>query len=109
VLIDEYVIMPNHFHGIVIINHVGAYGDTPLQSQTNVQFKYPSKTIGAIVRGFKSAVTKQINQIRQTPGYPVWQRNYFERIICNYKELCSIRQYIFENPINWEDDENCIG
>jgi hypothetical protein len=45
--------MPNHFHGIVIINHVGAYGDTPLQSQTNVQFKSPSKTIGAIVRAYR--------------------------------------------------------
>jgi hypothetical protein len=99
----------NHV-GAYCHTHVGAYRHTPLQinSQTNVYFKSPSKTIGAIVRGFKSAVTKQINQMRQTPGCHVWHWNYYKRIIRHYKELCSIRQYIFENPINWENDENFV-
>jgi len=44
--------------------------------------------------------------MHQTPSFHVWQRNYYERIIRHYKELCSIRQYIFENPNNWENDEN---
>jgi len=107
--LDAFMVMPNHFHGIIILTDngrsfkeldiVGAYGDTPLQS--------PSKTIGAIVRGFKSATTKQINQFRNAPGLSVWQRNYYEHIIRNENDLNRIREYIINNPLKWElDDEN---
>jgi len=56
--------------------------------------------------GLKSATNKQINQIRQAPGKPVWQRNYFEHIIRNHDELQRIRQYIINNPMNWKTDKN---
>jgi len=124
ILIDSYVIMPNHIHGIIILNEditVGAnchsprnkiqndlinnraYIDTPLQNS----FHSPSKTIGAIVRGFKSITTKRINKIRNTVGNPVWQRNYYEHIIRNDKELNNIRDYIANNIIQWSfDTEN---
>ncbi len=106
--LDVFVIMPNHIHGIIIIvddDNVGAYRHTPLQNRhASTPFQSPSKTIGAIVRGFKSAVTKQINQIRNTPGLPVWQRNYWEHIIRNEIELNRIRQYIIDNPKKWDDD-----
>ncbi|MDD5438669.1 MAG: hypothetical protein PHS37_00590 [Candidatus Omnitrophica bacterium] len=91
---DEYVIMPNHIHGIVwIVNPVGAYGHTPLPDVSN-KFVSPSKTVGAMVRGFKSSVTKQINVKRDTPAAPVWQRNYYERIIRDEAMLRHIRGYI---------------
>ena len=63
--------------------------DTPLRS--------PSKTLGAIVRGFKSAVTKQI-------GFPVWQRNYHEHIIRNTNAFTKISNYILNNPAQWHCD-----
>ena len=67
----------------------------------------PSQTIGSIIRGFKSSVSKQINLIREIPGLPVWQRNYHDHIIRNERELNEIREYIRNNPLQWDrDDEN---
>jgi len=64
------------------------------------QFGKPThNSIPTIVRLFKSTVTKQINQIRQTLGIPVWQRNYYEHIIRNDDELNKIREYIINNPL----------
>ncbi|MCH8957461.1 hypothetical protein IIA28_19420 [candidate division KSB1 bacterium] len=58
------------------------------------------------VRGFKSAAIKQINELRGTPGKPVWQRNYFERVIRDEDELNRIREYIIYNPLKWADNED---
>lgn len=110
VILDEFVVMPNHLHGIVMITedvgghgNVGAYSDTPLQNR----FRSPSKTIGAIIRGFKSTTTRQINLIHNTPGIPIWQRNYYDHIIRNEDELNKIREYIQNNPLKWSlDKEN---
>lgn len=50
---------------------------------------------------------KEINSLQRTPGIPVWQRNYYEHIIRNEKDLNNIRDYIINNPIKWAtDDEN---
>lgn len=103
---DAYVVMPNHLHGIVIITSrpdpfpsVGAHGRAPLQR--------PPKSLGSFIAGFKSSVTKRINLHRDNPGAPVWQRNYYERVIRDPDELTRIRQYIADNPALWaEDDEN---
>jgi hypothetical protein len=60
--------------------------------------------------GFKSSVTKQINMIRNVQGIPVWQRNYYERIIRDDREMDRIHRYIESNPSMWaEDDENPNG
>jgi REP element-mobilizing transposase RayT len=59
-----------------------------------------------MVGSFKSAVTKRINQSRNTPGAPVWQRNYYERVIRGERELDGIRRYIVDNPAKWAEDEN---
>ena len=57
--------------------------------------------------GFKAAVTTRINTLRCTPGAPVWQRNFYEHIVRNEKELLEIQQYILDNPAKWElDKEN---
>jgi len=55
---------------------------------------------------FKMNSAKQINQLRGTPGQPVWQRNYYEHVIRNEIDLDDIRQYIENNPLKWLDDEN---
>jgi len=72
--------------------------------------RFGSPTAGSlptIVRAYKSAVTKRINNLRGTPGEPVFQRNYYEHIIGTEREYETIAEYIANNPINWcLDDEN---
>ncbi len=104
--LDKYVVMPNHFHGIVTINPVGANGRSPLQLLNPT--KFPSmkpKSLSSLMAGFKSAVTKQINLIRDTLGTKIWQRNYYEHIIRNERSLNNIRQYIINNPLSWDNDQ----
>jgi len=121
IVIDAFVIMPNHLHGILIINDEFCYGRDTLQRVSTIgrktnennqieQFGKPTKnSIPTIVRLFKSTTTKQINQIRQTPGIPVWQRNYYEHIIRDTDDLSRIRHYIANNPKNWKNDEYDIN
>ncbi len=78
------------------------------RAPTVEQFGKPtSNTVPTIVRLFKSASTKRINEMHHTPGVPVWQRNYYEHIIRNDDELNHIREYIAGNTAQWElDREN---
>jgi len=57
--------------------------------------------------GFKSACTKQINQIRQTPGAPLWQRGYYDHVIRDEHDQQRIREYIVNNPLKWALDPYC--
>jgi len=123
VKLHEFVVMPNHFHGIVEIRGVC---DTPLRQRYANAFCSPSNTVGAIIRGYKSAVTKQIwargcMGVLHTPiqpnapimpnapktpilRIPIWQRNYYEHIIRNDTEYARIARYINNNPILWKGD-----
>ena len=114
VLLDEFVVMPNHVHGIIRIiedlatgtadraqNVVGA---TRRVAPTKRPTGPPSGSVGAIMAQFKSLVTKRINRLRGTPGAKVWQRNYWERVVRNEQELDRIRRYIEENPLRWYFD-----
>jgi putative transposase len=98
--LDVFVIMPNHIHGVVNIIDagVGATGRSPLRSGP------PPRSLGAFVAGFKSAVTKRVNDLRHTPGLPVWQRNYYEHVVRNDEELLRIREYVLNNPVDWDND-----
>ena len=104
VKLGSFVIMPNHMHAVFQIlgssNTVGAYHDTPLPRK----FESPSNSVGAIVRGYKSTVTKQINQIRRNSEPKIWQRNYHEHIIRDQRSLNKITEYIEKNPQLWEKD-----
>ena len=122
--IDYFVIMPNHIHLILIIKEqylnyydvVGVHCNEPLQQnpynnnepllQNTEKFgKSTKNSLSTIIKLLKSTITKQINDIRNSPGLPIWQRNYYEHIIRNEKELYEIRKYIDNNPLNWNDDE----
>ena len=87
--IDEWVVMPNHLHAIVIIGRGS--------SRTA-----PTKPLGRLIGVFKTTSAKLIHQV----GYPhfAWQRNYYEHIIRNEKELTRIREYIRMNPLKWQFD-----
>ncbi len=123
VIVDEYIIMPNHIHGILLItdqNNTGVQNIEPLRQSSNgnvgAQYFVPttpglnqfqhtvSGSIGAIIRGFKIGVTKWWRENGYEGG--LWQRNYYEHIIRNEKSLNQIRQYIHDNPFNWSIDEN---
>ena len=120
VILHEFVIMPNHIHGIIELSNnndvktgsVGAKNFSPLhtfeqsteqsteQWAKNFSSQRPrgtSRTIGSIVRGFKIGVTKQL-------GCSVWQRNYYEHIIRDEISFQHIQNYINNNPKNWEND-----
>jgi putative transposase len=85
---------------------VGAQHAAPLPRAMQTQrWNVQPGSLGAIIHSFKSAVTKRINEYRETQGAPVWQRNYHDHIIQDSKELYTIRQYIKSNPAKWEEDE----
>ncbi|MCC6563778.1 transposase [Candidatus Uhrbacteria bacterium] len=113
--LDEYIIMPNHFHAIVWINDpVGAQFIAPdihrlksamvnpLDSINRMGAINRAPTLGEIVRAFKARVTYRVRKIGLI--YGVWQRNYYERVIRSDEELYAIRQYIRDNPVKWEND-----
>lgn len=106
IILNEFVVMPNHIHGIIVINDNPTGRGTARPAPTTEQFGKPvSGSIPTIIRSFKSAVTKNINELRNTPGIFVWQRNYYEHIIRDAAELNRIRNYIIENPLKWMDDK----
>ena len=125
VLLDEYVIMPNHFHALLEI-----ISDSPIpknaHDEENVLFdrrgvaRYAPtgsgerfsgisakpQSLGAIIRSFKSAVTKRINELYGRSDESFWQRNYYEHGIRSDKSLEKIREYIKENLLMWSEDED---
>jgi REP element-mobilizing transposase RayT len=111
VVLHEFVIMPNHIHGILEISMPSIVGveyfrpDNNQHDNIRVENIRPlqrpnceSGTIGAIIRGIKIGVTKQI-------GYSIFQRNYYEHIIRNDESYQKITEYIYENPENWQKDD----
>ncbi|WP_022949359.1 transposase [Methylohalobius crimeensis] len=116
--LDEWVIMPNHIHGVVVISDGASLsqrccrGDRPVAPTIRRRGSpkgQQSRSISAVVAGFKSVATKRINVLRQTPGAVLWQRNYYEHIIRDEESLNRIRQYIAVNPMNWPDDPENPG
>ena len=121
--LDEFCIMPNHIHGILIIENVSKVGVQynvykshiePLQPdepQHSIEPRFHSfqhtvpKSIGSIIRTYKTSVTKRCKE----NGFDqfIWQRNFHDRVIRDDSELKRIQDYIRNNPANWEiDDEN---
>ncbi len=117
--LGNFVVMPNHFHGILIINKI----DVPTLSSTEfvetrhclvsttetnttigqTRFQNQGKnTISSIVGSYKSIVTKMARQINTNFG---WQSRFHDHIIRNSKSFYTIQNYIFENPMNWNKDK----
>jgi putative transposase len=102
--LDSFVVMPNHLHGILWLSKADLGTLTP-DTISPSQSDLVAGSLGAVVGNFKSITTRRINQVRKTSGQPVWQRNYYERVIRHDKELNAIRRYILDNPANWRQDE----
>jgi len=89
--LDEFIVMPNHLHGILILKD-----DTTCKKRHGLP---------EIIRGFKTFAARRINKIRNLTGISVWQRGYYEHIIRHEISLMAIRQYIVNNPLSWNKDE----
>ncbi len=113
--LHEYVVMPNHVHGIIQIykETVGVQDLEPknkpkvrVQNFEPLQNKYQKiipGSIGSIIRGFKVGVTKWFRQNKKV--FNVWQRNYYEHVIRNERSYYEISEYIMNNPAMWLDDK----
>ncbi|PKN79539.1 MAG: hypothetical protein CVU48_05080 [Candidatus Cloacimonetes bacterium HGW-Cloacimonetes-1] len=110
VALDEFVVMPNHFHGIVIIMNeflvsmvedessaAMETGDPPIAPTT-----LKPKSLGALIAGFKQAVTLRL----RAAGFSgqVWQRGYYDHVIRNDHDYNATKAYIIDNPLNWDRD-----
>lgn len=108
--LGEFAIMPNHFHGIVIITTSVGVGSKPTPEKT---INTPSRAghgpaptwLPEIMRQFKTFSSKNINQLRGATGTAVWQRGFYDHIIRNEKDYNNIVNYIAMNPSNWEKDD----
>jgi putative transposase len=86
VSLDQFIVMPNHFHAILWIEE--NYKGTASCAPTIQQFgKVLSGSLSAIIRGFKSAVTNRFNKMNNTEGNTIWQRNYYEHVIRDEQSL----------------------
>jgi len=99
--LGAWIVMPNHFHGILILheNRRGGSRSAPTPIKR--------KPLRGLIGAFKTVSTKQINGLRNTEGQIVWQRNYYEHIIHDDRDLQNKTDYINANPLLWhQDDEN---
>ena len=104
---NTYPITNNAFHDAAnknrsVLNIIGNVSD-------DIGRGNPAPTLGQIVGFLKYGVSKNINQIRKTPGVKLWQRNFHDHIIRNNGELNIIREYIQNNPLNWKEDNLFTG
>jgi len=99
--LDYWCIMPNHFHAVIIMKESNSHP----QGGT---FQRTPHSLGSIVAGFKGSVTRKVNEINGSYGFPVWQRNYYDHIIRDDEDLNRIREYIINNPSKWELDKEYL-
>ncbi|MBA4318241.1 MAG: transposase [Flavobacterium sp.] len=107
--LDNFIIMPNHLHGIIILNEiVETRRGVSLRKNSDACFGRPAKnSLSIIINQFKGSVTHQAKK----NGYSnfSWQSGFFERIIRNEIELSNIRYYIEQNPANWKVEKtHCL-
>jgi putative transposase len=119
--LDEFVVMSNHIHGIIVIdvvvgadlrvcpNDVGGMGKG--EHAGSPQQDSPQPRLGSMIRWFKTVTTNYYIRGIRDNGWTLflgrfWQRNYYERIIRNENEMNRIREYITKNPARWDWDQN---
>ncbi|MEM8862941.1 MAG: transposase [Chloroflexota bacterium] len=101
VVLDRWVVMPNHIHAILYLN---------LDPEKLEQFDYKNtpKSLGAIIGSFKRSATYKIKPMLNVDVYQLWQRGYYDRIVRSESELNAIRHYIDLNPERRAQDQDNI-
>jgi len=109
--LDEFQIMPNHVHMIIIINNINlSVGNKYFCSLHNDNMPWQTKLSGSlssVIRGFKIGVTKKCRM--NNKNIVIWQKSFYDHIIRTEYSLYFIRQYIKDNPMNWETDRNNLN
>jgi len=119
VRLDQFCVMPNHLHGILLFTDTGRgtiyraptealSGTVGIDSPSEAgkeQFSQPvAGSLPTVIRTFKAAVTRYARSIREHGDFKVWQRGYYERVIRDERELEEVRKYIANNPAKWDLD-----
>ncbi len=107
--LDEFVVMPNHLHGIIQIGEMAesqAQGSMSEGGPAGRKFVSPSGGLGAIVRGFKGVATSRAVNSGLSPRASLWQRGYYEHVIRSERALAQVRDYVRFNPAKWEADRD---
>lgn len=104
--LDAFIIMPNHLHGILVIDRATS-DENDFPSRNNWQGT-KSGSLAAVLQNFKSVSTRKINKLQKSPGTPLWQKNYYEHIVRDARSLDNIRRYIVENPQCWAEDRSAL-
>ncbi len=104
--LGAHIIMPNHAHGIIVIHDTGRSAAMlrPYDDHNPHKINVKPGSLGAIVRSYKSAVSYRIHKEYNATG--IWQRNYYERIIRDERDLQNKSDYIEANPALWDEDDN---
>ena len=117
-VLDEFVIMPNHLHGVLaFVGHAGGASPAPTTTTTTTKpggasldpkgGASPSPTLFDVIGAFKSISAIKVNRLLGRRGVPLWQRSYYEHIVRTGEDLRKIQRYILENPLMWSlDPEN---
>ncbi|ODS32308.1 MAG: hypothetical protein SCARUB_02556 [Candidatus Scalindua rubra] len=108
IMLDEYIIMPNHMHGIIIIKQPPDVGADPRVCPDNMG-EHTGSPLHRVMQWFKTMTTNEyIRNVKNANWKPFnkrfWQRNYYEHIVRNENELNHIREYIINNPLQWQFD-----
>lgn len=104
--LEEFVVMPNHFHGIIFIGenefNTARFFPNTQKCKRPGKFGPQSKNLGSVIRGFKSSVTTYARKLNINFG---WQERFHDHIIRSNDEYLQISQYIINNPVNWKNDK----
>lgn len=111
VLLDAFVIMPNHIHGILVITEGAAsmgkgkafdLGSSHKSNALPIRLGSQPGSIPAVLQNFKSITSRKINKLLNSPRSTIWHRNYYEYIIRDEEDFSRIQEYILENPMKWD-------
>jgi REP element-mobilizing transposase RayT len=108
ITLDQFIVMPNHLHGIIIIhenlNHAYENKQKPPIDQKPSINKFQQiipGSLGSIIRTYKGTVSRRYHQTRFVSIKPLWQRGFYDRVINDEDELNTVREYIIFNPKMW--------
>ena len=103
--LDRFIVMPNHIHGIPVLIEAGLVGAGLKRAGLKPAPTMRRHGLPEIVRAFKTFSACRINESRNSPGVPVWQRNYYEHIIRDDADYDRITEYVATNPQRWIEDK----
>ncbi len=104
IALDEYVIMPNHLHGILWIMP----GDRIQHTSVDEKRTDFARTLGTLIGSYKSSSTRLIHNLERSTERAIWQRNYYEHILRSAEDLEHAREYIHNNPLRWSEDQENV-